>query len=305
MKFAIAIPQFYADGEFDPEAFRAYFARAEELGFDSAWTQESMLGAAPQFGPIEAMTYAAACTERMRLGCVVFVSTLHSPVHLAKSLSSLDHLSGGRLDVGVGLGGNPRVYPAFGISAERRAARFTESIRVMKQLWTEPRVTFRGDFWQLDSASMEPKPLQKPHPPIWFGAHHPDALRRAIELGDAFMGAGSLATSGFADEVKLLRGMLEDAGRDPAGFPVGKRVYIAVDRDRARAGQRLAEWFGAFYGRPEMAEQVSVWGDTQACVDGLAAVVAAGARVLLLNPVFDDAEHLERFAADIVPKLSA
>ena len=93
MKYAIAIPQFYADSEFDPAAFRAYFARAEELGFDSAWTQEAVLGAGPQLSPIETMTYAAACTERMRLGCVVFVSTLHSPVHLAKSLSTLDQLS--------------------------------------------------------------------------------------------------------------------------------------------------------------------------------------------------------------------
>src|ERR1039458_7585002 len=92
MRFAIAIPQFYADGEFDPAAFRAYFARVEELGYHSAWTQESVLGPSPQLAPVEAMTYAAACTERLRLGCVVFVSTLYSPVHLAKSLSTLDQL---------------------------------------------------------------------------------------------------------------------------------------------------------------------------------------------------------------------
>jgi len=87
MRFAIAIPQFYADGEFDPEAFGAYLTRAEELGFDSAWTQEQLLGSWNQLAPIEAMTYAAACTQRLRLGCVVFVSTLYSPVHLAKSLT--------------------------------------------------------------------------------------------------------------------------------------------------------------------------------------------------------------------------
>ena len=79
MKFAIAIPQFYADGEFDPASFREYFARAEELGFESAWTQESTLGFGPQLSPIEAMTYAAACTERIRLGCAVLVSTIRSP----------------------------------------------------------------------------------------------------------------------------------------------------------------------------------------------------------------------------------
>jgi Luciferase-like monooxygenase len=95
MRFAVSIPQLYADGEFDPVAFRAYLARIEELGFESAWTQEHVLGPAPVFGPVEMMTYAAACTGRLRLGCVVFVSTLHSPVHLAKSLSTLDQLSAG------------------------------------------------------------------------------------------------------------------------------------------------------------------------------------------------------------------
>jgi alkanesulfonate monooxygenase SsuD/methylene tetrahydromethanopterin reductase-like flavin-dependent oxidoreductase (luciferase family) len=138
---------------------------------------------------------------------------------------------------------------------------------------------------------------------VWFGAHHPNALRRAVQLGDAFMGAGSIGTAPFAEEVRLLRSMLEAAGRDPATFPIGKRVYLAVDADRGRAAKRLGEWFGAFYGRPEMAEQVSVWGDAQACVDALQAVIAAGARSLLLNPVFDEAEQMERLA-EIAPKLT-
>ena len=95
MRFAISIPQIFGDGEFDPGAFREYLVRAEELGFHSAWTQEQTLGTMPQLGPTETMTYAAACTERLRIGCVVYVSTLHSPVHLAKSLASLDQLSRG------------------------------------------------------------------------------------------------------------------------------------------------------------------------------------------------------------------
>jgi probable F420-dependent oxidoreductase len=303
LELGIAIPQTFLDARIDPARIRAFLTRAEALGFTGAWVVEQILGRIPSLEPVTLLTYAAAVTQRIRLGSAVLLTALRSPVHLAKSLASLDQLSGGRLDVGVGLGGNPRVYPAFGRGPERRAARFAESVRVMKRLWTEPRVSFEGEFWRLDNAAMEPKPVQRPHPPIWFGAHHPNALRRAVELGDAFMGAGSLGTAPFADEVRLLRRLLEDAGRDPASYPIGKRVYLAVDRDRARAGKRLAEWFAAFYGRPEMAEQVSVWGDTQACVDGLADVVAAGARVLLLNPVFDEGEQLERLAADIAPKL--
>src|SRR5262245_54776788 len=180
MRFGIAIPQFYADGEFDPAAFRAYFARAEELGFHSAWTQESVLGPKPQFGPLEAMTYAAACTQRLRLGCVVFVSTLHSPVHLAKSVATLDQLSRGRIEAGFGTGGGAGPLAAFGVDPQRYAARFTEGLELMKRLWTESGVTFHGEFWQLENAAMEPKPFQKPHPPVWIGGASPAAVRRAV-----------------------------------------------------------------------------------------------------------------------------
>jgi len=179
MKFAIAIPQFFGDGQFDPAAFRQYLARAEELGFDSAWTQEAVLGTGPQIGPVEAMTYAAACTQRLRLGCVVFVSTLHSPVHLAKSLASLDQLSQGRIDVGVGTGGPGRPFGAFGVDPRTYVGRFTEGVELMKALWTQPSVTFGGRFWQLEGAAMEPKPAQKPYPPLWFGGASEPALRRS------------------------------------------------------------------------------------------------------------------------------
>ena len=300
---AISIPQTFPGRAVDVDLIRDCLVRADTLGFHSAWVVEQILGSIPSLESVELLTYAAAVTSRLRLGSAVLLTGLRSPVHLAKSLATLDHLSRGRLIVGVGLGGNQRAYPAYGISAERRAARFAEGLRLMKALWTEPSVTFAGEFWKLEKAAMEPKPLQKPHPPLWFGAHHPNALKRAVEIGDGFMGAGSISTAQFADEMRLLRAMLEQAHRDPAGFPIGKRVYIAVDDDRARAGRRLAEWFAAFYGRGEMAARVSIWGGVQECVDRLAEVVATGARLVMLNPVFDEREHLERFAADIAPKL--
>ena len=237
MRFAISIPQFYADGEFDPVEFRNYFAGVEQLGFESAWAQENVLSPSPQLSPLEAMTYAAACTEQLRLGCVVFVSTLHLPVHLAKSIASLDQLSGGRIDVGVGTGGKHRPFAAFGMSPERYAARFTEGVQLMKALWTQPRVTFDGDFFQLRDAAMEPKPVQRPHPPLWFGANGEPALRRAVRLGDGFFGAGSSPTQKFAEQVQIVRAALAESGRDAADFPIAKRVYIAID-DNAAPGPR-------------------------------------------------------------------
>jgi len=304
VKFGIAIPQFFADGEFDPAAFRAYFSRAEELGFDSAWAQESMFGAAPQLSPLETMTYAVACTQRMRLGCVVFVSTLHSPVHLAKSVASLDQLSRGRIDVGVGTGGKVRPFAAFGVDPDRYLARFTEGIAVMKALWTEPRVTFDGKFWQLRDAPMEPKPFQKPFPPLWFGGNGPVALRRAVRLGYGFFGAGSTPTARFAEQVQFVREELAVAGRPAADFRIAKRVYIAIDEDAGRARRMMNDAMERLYGRRSAdIEAAAVAGTPADCVAAVREVVAAGAELILFTAMFEQAGHAERLAAEIIPQL--
>jgi probable F420-dependent oxidoreductase len=304
MRFAIGIPQFYADGEFDPAAFRAYFTRAEALGYHSAWTQEQVLGSGPQLGAIETMTYAAACTQRLRLGCAVLVSTLHTPAHLAKSLSSLDQLSQGRLEVGVGTGGGGRPFAAFGMDADRYVARFSEGVALMKALWTEPRVTFDGEFWQLKDAAMEPKPVQKPYPPVWLGGSSPAALRRAVRIGTGFFGAGSVPTAQFAQQVETVRATLAESGRPAAEFPIAKRVYLAVEADAGRARQRVNDALARIYGRrvPTI-EAAAVAGTPADCVRELREVAAAGAGLILFSALYDQAEHAERIAVEIIPRL--
>jgi len=302
-RFAISIPQSFADGTFDPAGFRAYLERAEALGFHSAWTGEQVLGSKAYLGPIETMTYAAACTERLRLGCVMLVTPLYSPLHLAKSLSSLDQMSRGRNEVGVGTGGRFRMFSAFGVDSGSLVARFTEGLRLMKALWTEPRVTFDGRFWQLEGAAMEPKPFQKPCPPIWFGASHPDALRRAVRLGDGFFGAGSSTTAQFADQVHVVRAALAESRRDPAGFPLAKRVYIGLDDDAERGRRRVAAAMDELYGYFGLRglERCTVSGPPDDCVRGLREVADAGAELILLNSLYDEAEQIERLAAEVVP----
>src|SRR5437588_11398980 len=109
MRFAISIPQYAPGSRFDDGAFRGFLRRIEELGvFESAWVQEQVIGAAGSLAPIETLTYAAACTERLRLGCAVFVLPLHNPLHLAKAISTLDCLSHGRAEVGGAAGGQGR-----------------------------------------------------------------------------------------------------------------------------------------------------------------------------------------------------
>src|SRR5262245_46725696 len=238
--WGIAIPQHVPDGTFDPAAFRAFMTRAEELGFTSAWTVEQVLGTHADLSPLETMAYAAACTERIRLGCSVLVSPLHSPVHLANSIASLDQLSRGRIEIGVGVGGRFRMLTAFGVDGDSLVARFNEGVQLVRALWQEPSLDFDGRFWQLKGATSEPKPFQKPGPPIWFGGGHPDAVRRTARHADGFFGAGATTTESFAQQVEVLRAALAEAGRDPATFPVAKRVYIAVDDDAERARERVS-----------------------------------------------------------------
>jgi probable F420-dependent oxidoreductase len=304
MRFAISIPQYARDSRFDDAAFRAHLRRIEELGlFESGWVQEQVIGAAGSLAPLETLTYAAACTDQLRLGCAVFILPLHNPLHLAKAISSLDCLSQGRLEVGVATGGQSRPFGAFGVDADRPVARFNEALALMKACWTESEINFDGRLWKLEGASMEPKPVQQPYPPVWFGGSAPAGMRRAVRHGDGFMGAGSQTTAQFAEQVKVVREELSALGREPDTFRIGKRVYIHVEDDAARGRQRLEDALSRHYGRGGWSEQI-LTGPAEECTAGIRAVADAGAELILLNPLVDEAQQLERLAVEVIPAFS-
>jgi probable F420-dependent oxidoreductase len=248
------------------------------------------------------MTYAAACTDRLRLGCAVLVSPLHNPLQLAKAVSSLDCLSRGRIEIGLGTGGRGRPFAAFGIDPDGLVTRFNEGVALMKACWTEPRITFNGRFWQMDGVAMEPKPAQKPHPPIWIGGSHPAALGRAVRIGDGFFGAGSASTAQFAEQAQTIREELVEQDRDPQSFRIAKRVYVHVDDDSARARDQIESALEHHYGRPMPG--IALAGPPSECIEGLATVAAAGAEMILLNPLLDDTAQMERLAAEVIPALA-
>ena len=251
------------------------------------------------------LCYAAALTKRLRLGISVMLTALMDPIHLAKGLATLDLLSQGRLVAGAGLGSDTSFYSAFGISPASRVKRFEEGIRLIKKLWTEDKVSYSGRFWQMNDVSLAPKPLQVPHPPIWFGARAAPALQRAVRLGDGWMGAGASSTTAFVEQIKVIRQFMEEEGRDPATFPLSKRVFVAVDGDKKGASEKLRSWFGQHYGNPDMAREVSVYGGEEECVEGLAEVLSEGIDYLLLNPVYQEMEQVDRLARDVLPKVQS
>lgn len=293
----IAVPQVFLDGPVDMELVRKFVAQAESLGYHSLWVQERIVGDSPTLEPLGLLAYIAGLTENIKLGTSMIIASTRNPVHLAKQFSSLDQMSRGRLIIGIGLGGRPQQYPLLDGPGEGqpggRARHFRESLAVMKALWTQPQATFSGSFWQLDGEAMEPKPFQKPHPPIWFGGRHPQGLRRAARLADGWMGAGSTDTAQFEKHVAVIQENLEAQGRDPAAFSISKRVYIALDDDGDRAEKRVRDWFGRHYGNADMGSKVAVWGDAEDCARGLAEIIQAGAQMLMLNPMFDQLDHMK------------
>ncbi|MBT8423121.1 MAG: LLM class flavin-dependent oxidoreductase, partial [Gammaproteobacteria bacterium] len=285
--------------------------RAEELGFDSAWTQDQVIGDVSLLECVSLMAYAAACTQRLRLGVSVIVFPIRNPVQLAKSISSLDHLSNGRVSLGIGLG-PPAVatnfYRSFGTEYGERVRRFNEGVRIMKALWTEPAVSIDGEFARLDGTAMEPKPLQQPHPPLIFGGQHPDALRRAVRHADEYMSAGPTTTAEFAEHAGMLREFMRAEGRDPASLPLSKRVYLHVDDDAAKAKRVLDDFFNERYpwmirANPDFVADICVWGPPEQCAAGLREVIAAGAEMIVLNPIRDFVAQSERLALEVIPLL--
>lgn len=131
--------------------------------------------------------------------------------------------------------------------------------------------------------------ISKPCPPIWFGGHAEAALRRAVELGDGYIGAGSTPMDVFLEDIKQL----------PPHFPKAKRLYLALGDNLPR----MRQWFGAFYGKPEMADQVAVWGSPQRIADQILRLRNAGVNHVLLNPVFDEEAQMDRLCQDVLPRV--
>jgi alkanesulfonate monooxygenase SsuD/methylene tetrahydromethanopterin reductase-like flavin-dependent oxidoreductase (luciferase family) len=308
VRFSIAIPQLDSD-TFDAPGLRSYLARAEELGFEGGWVLEQTLGQAPLLAPLELLAYCAACTERLRLGVAVLVTSLHDPLQLASAATAVDRMSHGRLDIGVGTGGGFRSFAAFGVEKATYISYFTEGLELMKAAWSdEPRVTFHGRFRDVDDLPVQPKPVQRPHPPIWFGGVAPKALARAVRHGDSFLGAGSSTTEVFAGAVTVVRRELEEQQKDPVHFTIGKRVYLMIDDNAARARERVLAGLRRIYGEMPGIDSVPVSGTPDEVASGLREVTDAGAQTLLLNPVGADVaenhEQMERLAAEVIPQLS-
>jgi probable F420-dependent oxidoreductase len=276
------------------QTLRRTAQRADELGFRDLWVTENTLDDSYSMDSIVALSYAAAVTTRIRLGVSVIVLPVHSPVHVAHQIASLDYASNGRAILGVGLGRTAH-YGDFGVPVERRVRRFTEGVEVIKALWTRPRAEYSGEIFNVE-AGMALKPVQKPHPPIWLGGTHPDSLRRAVRIADGWMGAGGASKQSVRDAVPVLRESLEKLGRDPAGFAISKRVFLSVHERPDIAHTEALLWFTDVYHNPDMLETNGFYGTPEQAREYIEEMREIGVNHLLLNAVTRYEEQAEALA---------
>jgi probable F420-dependent oxidoreductase len=208
----------------DSATVAAIARRAEELGYHSLWTMQRLLSDVDgQMGeqyrsvldPIVALSYAAALTSRIRLGVAVLNMPFVSPVLLAKQTSTLDVLSGGRLELGLGLGWNDNEYTASGVTKEQVGRRGEEFVAALRRLWQDDVVEHHGAFYDIPRSRMEPKPVQRPRPPILLGGTGPVSLRRAGRIADGWVSSSRADLRRIGESVRLVREAATAAGRDP------------------------------------------------------------------------------------------
>jgi probable F420-dependent oxidoreductase len=221
---------------------------ADEAGFDHLWLFDHLAGVKgnPQHWIFEAWSLLAAmsqATEKIRLGCLVTGNTYRLPALLAKMAVTVDHLSGGRLEFGIGAAHAPNEHQMFGIEGlEHRLGRLSESLQVLKALWTEDRSSFDGRYYRLQDAIANPKPVQKPYPPIWIGGAGPTTLKLAARHADVWNATDSAGDAAAAGRLgRTLRELTAAEGRDPDSVRWSAQVFWN-GRDRAALTESVAAY---------------------------------------------------------------
>ena len=287
------------------EAARA----AERQGFHSVWVTDATLPGYPWLDGLPVLGGVAAVTSRVQLGTSIYVPARRNPVLLAHTLTTLDHLSGGRLIFGVGVGEEglrPQEYAIAGVPMAQRGAVTDEYLGLLQRLWTEPAVTHEGRFFQCREITLEPKPARQGKIPTWIGGKAEGSLRRAAAFGD-----GWLPTLLTAEDYRRLWSRLGEhlhaAGRDAASMTGGLYTFAAIGRDREEARRVLAPGIEAIFRAPfAHFEPLCLLGTADDWLEQIGRFAEAGVRhVNVLLFTRDLIGDVQRIGQEVVPRLSS
>jgi probable F420-dependent oxidoreductase len=308
--FGIAARNFTAYPEMpDIRALVEYGVQMERLGFDSLWVWDHvLLGVEPNFPIIEALTLLtaiAARTKTIKLGTGVLVLPLRNPVLLAKQLSSMDLLSGGRLIMGLASGWYRREFDAVGVPFERRGKIMDENLEILTKFWTEPMVKGEYTYHKIPAGVMYPKPAQKPRPPILIGGYVDRVLKRAAISSDGWL-TYFYRPESFAKSWAKIRDFAKEGGKDPDLLLNAAQLPIRIGKSRAAVESGMMEWLGKewdYAAWSESTKDSAIIGTVDECIEQLRAHLAVGVQKLIFVPYRYEMEQIEIIAREIVPRL--
>jgi probable F420-dependent oxidoreductase len=298
-----------------PEPDRDWLAAVEQLPIESVWQGGHLL---PRTGTGEAITRLAlmtAWTERVRVGTAILLLPLYHPVVVAKQVADLDSRSGGRLTLGVGVGGEfPKEFDAVGVPVGERGARTDESIEILRALWSGEPTTVHGRFFDVDDVQLRPvdvpgttsHAMQPGGPPIIVSGRKAPAMRRAARRGDGWM-PYLMSPDAYARSVDTITDEAASIGRDLDGFDWALYLYCAIRPDGDRARSEVREFLGGAYGdKPSsMLDRIAPAGTPEEVAERVQAYVDVGVRHIVISPAVptDQLEVITLAAREVLPRL--
>ena len=281
-------------------------ARLEELPIDALWMGGHVASTNPSPEVMMALAVLAARTQRVRVGTSILLLPLYAPAIVAKQVADLDRVTGGRVTLGVGIGGEyAGEFRACRVPIEERAPRTDEAIPLLRRLWTGEPVTHDGRFYAMDDVRIHPAPAQPGGPPIVVAGRQLPAMRRAAHLGDGWM-PYLYSPRRYAESVAVIREHAERGGRSLDRFEWCAFVFVGLHGDGEQARDDAARFLGGTYRQDfrKMVEHVAAVGDVDAVTASLKQFVDAGARHLIFAPASPDpGATIERLFDEVVPRL--
>ena len=283
--------------------------RAEAAGIDSVWVGDSLVSK-PRLEPVAAMAAIAARTSRVQIGTAVLLPAIRSPVPLAHSLATVDILSGGRTVLAMGVGGaftpeQAQDFSAAGVDPKSRAGRLTETVRILKRLWTEEHVSFEGTHFRLDDVTLYPRPAQPGGIPLLLATHYRTGSEaqalRAARYADGIMGITD-SPGEYAQTIAKVEELARAEGRDPATLQRAYYMTVNIDDDPAKARAGAEDFLAAYYGVRHWGERWGPWGPAAGVAARMQAFADAGAQHLIVRfASWDQRRQWERFEAEVLP----
>jgi probable F420-dependent oxidoreductase len=281
----------------NPADIRRFVTRAEEFNFESIWVGDHVFYPVDVIQPLHLLTWVAALTSRVRLGTAVMLSAYLNPVLLAKAAASIDCLSGGRLILGMSLGGTAAEYASIGVPMDQRLGRLLESVEIVRRLWREDGVNFQGRYQAVTDGTINPKPVQPGGVPIYLGGTREPMLRRIARVADGWIGSAGPIPS-FLAGVETIVAAAAERQRDPATLSFAKLQGVSVAATAAQAREQGERHWKAYYGPNFNIDAATIFGTPEDCAQQLAVFASAACDevTVVMEPAGLSLEQLDMLA---------